>query len=68
MILITMIRCHLLKHLLQQIYDGEIAFLLPERRMRFMTEKDGRVHTHRTQASFYSFWLTYKISWGGGIH
>lgn len=48
-------------------YDGEIAFLLPERRMRFMTEKDGRVHTHRTQASFYSFWLTYKISWGGGV-
>lgn len=47
--------------------DGELAFLLPRTRMKFMryNEKENLIETSSSSASFYSFWLLYKIKRGG---
>lgn len=48
-------------------YDGQISFLLPRTRMKFMTynEELDIVQATKSGAAFYSFWLCFKISRGG---
>lgn len=51
-------------------YDGQISFLLPRTRMKFMTynEELDIVQATKSGAAFYSFWLCFKISRGGYLY
>lgn len=51
-------------------YDGQISFLLPRTRMKFMTydEDLNIIQTAKSGAAFYSFWLCFKISRGGCLY